>query len=361
FAERLAQAPRHRIQQLVAEREAARLVDRLEMVDGDEQHADRSLLALRAHQRGPAQLLEPEPVRQVGDRVVVGEDGGLAQPADHHLAQLEREPGLRVHELQQLVAADLDDLAIARRHDRGTAHVRLVVEQRHLADDAALDHGLEHEVADLDAQLSRAHHVHRRGRVAHLEQHVARGNLLSRGDVCQHRQEFPLLHSAPCPRGSCGTPVGILRSYRQSQLSFSAMTEPSPIDLRSDTVTRPTDAMRAAIAAAPVGDDQYGEGPTVNRLQQHVAGLFGKEASIWLPSGTMANQVALRVLTRPGDDVIVSRESHAVWTDTGGSAANAGVQFTEIGSRGVFTAEEFTAAVKPRGHVIYPPTTLVEI
>jgi len=139
------------------------------------------------------------------------------------------------------------------------------------------------------------------------------------------------------------------------------MTEPSPIDLRSDTVTRPTDAMRAAIAAAPVGDDQYGEDPTVNRLQQHVAGLFGKEASIWLPSGTMANQVALRVLTRPGDDVIVSRESHAVWHETGGSAANAGVQFTEIGSRGVFTAEEFTAAVKPRGHVIYPPTTLVEI
>jgi threonine aldolase len=139
------------------------------------------------------------------------------------------------------------------------------------------------------------------------------------------------------------------------------MSESSPIDLRSDTVTRPTDAMRAAIAAAPVGDDQYGEDPTVNRLQQHVAQLFGKEASIWLPSGTMANQVALRTLTRPGDDVIVSRESHAVWHETGGSAANAGVQFTEVGSRGVFTADEFTAAVKPRGHVIYPPTSLVEI
>jgi threonine aldolase len=139
------------------------------------------------------------------------------------------------------------------------------------------------------------------------------------------------------------------------------MSESSPIDLRSDTVTRPTDAMRAAIAAAPVGDDQYGEDPTVNRLQQHVAQLFGKEASIFLPSGTMANQVALRVLTRPGDDVIVSRESHAVWHETGGSAANAGVQFTEVGRRGVFTADEFTAAIKPRGHVIYPPTALVEI
>jgi len=75
----------------------------------------------------------------------------------------------------------------------------------------------------------------------------------------------------------------------------------------------------------------------------------------------MADQVALRVLTRPGDDVIVSRESHAVWHETGGSAANAGVQFTEIGARGVFTAEEFLAARKPRGHIIYPPTTLVEV
>ena len=135
----------------------------------------------------------------------------------------------------------------------------------------------------------------------------------------------------------------------------------SPVDLRSDTVTRPTPEMRAAMAAAPVGDDQYGEDPTTNRLQEQVAGLLGKEAALWLPSGTMANQVALRVLTRPGDDVIVSRESHAVWHETGGSAANAGVQLTEIGARGVFNVEEFVAAVKPRDHGIYPPTTLVEI
>ena len=119
--------------------------------------------------------------------------------------------------------------------------------------------------------------------------------------------------------------------------------------------------MRKAIAAAPVGDDQYGEDPTVNLLQERVAALLGKESSLFLPSGTMANQVALRVLTRPGDDVIVSPESHAVWHETGGSAANAGVQFTTVGNRGVFTAEEFAAACKPRGHVIYPPTTLVEI
>ena len=139
------------------------------------------------------------------------------------------------------------------------------------------------------------------------------------------------------------------------------MDESAPIDLRSDTVTRPTAAMRAAIAAAPVGDDQYGEDPTSNELQSRVAKLLGKEAALWLPSGTMANQVALRVLTRPGDDVVVSRESHAVWHETGAAAANAGVQFTEIGVRGAFSADEFAAACKPRGHVIYPPTTLVEI
>ena len=133
------------------------------------------------------------------------------------------------------------------------------------------------------------------------------------------------------------------------------------IDLRSDTVTRPTDGMRAAMAAASVGDDQFGEDPAINELQSRVAALLGKEASLWLPSGTMANQVALRVLTRPGDDVIVSRESHAVWHETGGGAANAGVQFTEIGNGGRFTADEFVAAIKPRDHMLYPPTTLVQV
>ena len=107
-----------------------------------------------------------------------------------------------------------------------------------------------------------------------------------------------------------------------------------PIDLRSDTVTKPSPEMRAAIAAAPVGDDQYGEDPTVNALQDRLAAIVGKEAALFVPSGTMANQVALRVLTNPGDDVIVSRESHAVWHEAGGSAANAGVQFTEVGAGG---------------------------
>jgi threonine aldolase len=139
------------------------------------------------------------------------------------------------------------------------------------------------------------------------------------------------------------------------------VSAPTPIDLRSDTVTRPTTAMRAAMTSAAVGDDQYGEDPTVNELQARVARLLGKEAALWVPTGTMANQVALRALTRPGDDVVVSRESHTVWHETGASAANAGVQFTEVGTGGLFTAADFLAVVKPRGHILYPPTTLVEI
>ena len=119
--------------------------------------------------------------------------------------------------------------------------------------------------------------------------------------------------------------------------------------------------MRAAMAAAPVGDDQFGEDPTTNELQARVAALLGKESALWMPSGTMTNQVALLVLTRPGDDVIVGRGTHAVWSEAGASAANAGVQFTEVGSGGSFTAEEFAAALKPRGHLILPATTLVEI
>ncbi len=139
------------------------------------------------------------------------------------------------------------------------------------------------------------------------------------------------------------------------------MSAPSAVDLRSDTVTRPTAAMRAAMANAAVGDDQYGEDPTVNELQARVADLLGKEAALWVPTGTMANQVALRALTRPGDDVVVGRESHTVWHETGASAANAGVQFTEVGTGGLFTADDFLAVVKPRSHLLYPPTTLVEI
>lgn len=133
------------------------------------------------------------------------------------------------------------------------------------------------------------------------------------------------------------------------------------IDLRSDTVTRPSADMRRAMADAEVGDDQYGEDPSVNRLQAQVAELLGKEAALFLPSGTMANQVAIRALTHPGDDVIVPWEAHVVLHETGAAAANSGVQFTPVGTSGAFGITEFEAACKPRGHMIHPPTTLVVI
>ena len=134
-----------------------------------------------------------------------------------------------------------------------------------------------------------------------------------------------------------------------------------PIDLRSDTVTLPSLAMRQAMAAAPVGDDQYGEDPSINRLQERIAEILGKEAALFVPSGTMANQIALKVLTRPGDDVIVGDEAHIVWHEQGAAAANSGVQFTVVGRGGLFTAADFQAAYKPPGHIIFPPTTMVTV
>ena len=136
---------------------------------------------------------------------------------------------------------------------------------------------------------------------------------------------------------------------------------PDRIDLRSDTVTLPSPPMRRAMADAEVGDDQYGEDPSVNRLQDEVAALLGTESALFLPSGTMANQVALRTLTRPGDDVLVPPGAHVVLHETGAAAANAGVQFSVIGSGGTYDADAMRAAIKPAGHVVYPPTTLLVV
>ncbi len=133
------------------------------------------------------------------------------------------------------------------------------------------------------------------------------------------------------------------------------------IDLRSDTVTLPSPGMRAAMAEAEVGDDQYGEDPSVNRLQERVAQLLGKEAALFLPSGTMANQVAIKLFTRPGDDVIVPADAHIVFNETGAANANSGVGFTSVGAAGTFMVQEFEAAIKPRDHMLYPPTTMVVI
>jgi threonine aldolase len=138
------------------------------------------------------------------------------------------------------------------------------------------------------------------------------------------------------------------------------MTRVAVIDFRSDTVTRPSRAMREAMASAEVGDDVYGEDPTVCALEEEVAALLGKEAALFVPSGTMSNQIALLVQTRPGDEVILGRSAHMAWYESGAGAALAGVQFASVGESGLFTAEEMLAAVKPERDY-HPRTRLVAL
>jgi threonine aldolase len=132
------------------------------------------------------------------------------------------------------------------------------------------------------------------------------------------------------------------------------------IDLRSDTVTRPTPAMREAMARAEVGDDVYGEDPSVNRLQERVAALLGKPAALLFPSGTMANQASLRLHTRPGDVVIASRDAHILRAEGGAASALSGLQIRTIGRDGTFTAADVRAALHPND-VHVAPTTLLAV
>ena len=102
------------------------------------------------------------------------------------------------------------------------------------------------------------------------------------------------------------------------------------VDLRSDTVTQPTPAMRRAMAEAVVGDDDYGEDPTVRALEEAFAARLGKPAAVFVPSGTMANQIAIRVLTTAGAAVVAGRRQHVVSYEHGAAARNAGVQFLAV-------------------------------
>jgi threonine aldolase len=130
------------------------------------------------------------------------------------------------------------------------------------------------------------------------------------------------------------------------------------VDLRSDTVTRPTAGMREAMLRAPVGDDVFGEDPTVNALEQRVAALLGKQAALFASSGTMANQLAIACSTRPGDEVVVGEGAHVAFYEVGAAAALSGVQFAIAGAGGFFDAGELDAACKPQAYY-YPRTSLV--
>lgn len=120
------------------------------------------------------------------------------------------------------------------------------------------------------------------------------------------------------------------------------------IDLVSDTVTQPTPAMRMAMAEAEVGDSQRGEDPTVNRLQDAVAELLDKDGALFLPSATMANQIAYKVFTRPGDEIIMDYKSHPILFEAGACAFLSGVMIHPIhGDRGVFGEDEVSKAIRP--------------
>ncbi len=133
------------------------------------------------------------------------------------------------------------------------------------------------------------------------------------------------------------------------------------IDFRSDTVTRPTPGMLHAMYNAPLGDDVFGEDPTVNRLEQFAAQLFDKEAALFCPSGTMTNQIAIKCHTQPGDEVICDHLSHIYQYEGGGIAFNSGCSVRLLeGNRGRVTADQVLAAINP-DDIHKPVTTLVSL
>ncbi len=128
------------------------------------------------------------------------------------------------------------------------------------------------------------------------------------------------------------------------------------MDFRSDTVTRPTPAMRQAIAEAEVGDDVFGEDPTTERLEARVAEFLGKEAALFVPSGVMGNQLAIKVHTRPGDEVVVAERSHIYHYEAGAPSVLSGVQLRPVGdARGFVTGDDVAAVV--RGRYDWEPRT----
>ena len=132
------------------------------------------------------------------------------------------------------------------------------------------------------------------------------------------------------------------------------------IDLRSDTLTQPTAAMRRAIAEAVVGDEQKREDPTVTALEEWAAALLGQEEAVFVPTATMANQIALRVLTEPGDEVVAEATAHVFLYELGGPAVHSGLAMKALPSEhGILSAEQVREAVNPAGDLHSPPTRLL--
>jgi len=133
------------------------------------------------------------------------------------------------------------------------------------------------------------------------------------------------------------------------------------IDLRSDTVTKPTNEMLEAMMRAEVGDDVFKEDPTINALEERVASMFGKEAALFFPSGSMANQVALKLHTKPSEQVICDKYAHIYNYEAGGASFHSGVSCNLVGGhRGMFTADQVEAAINPDAYY-YAKTSLVAI
>ena len=134
------------------------------------------------------------------------------------------------------------------------------------------------------------------------------------------------------------------------------------IDLRSDTVTKPSEAMRKAMYEAEVGDDVFKEDPTINKLEEYTADLLGKEAALFVSSGVMGNQISLNVLTNPGDEVICERDAHIFNYESGSPAALSGIQLHPIiGVRGVITAEQVEPLIRPSSAYYMPRTKVIAL
>src|SRR5687768_9075031 len=167
----------------------------------------------------------------------------------------------------------------------------------------------------------------------------------------------PMRRTASCTRSACtriaatrssaATPVGT-PADRVSSGTAPSLEVVTLVDLRSDTLTHPTDAMRAAMAAAEVGDDVYGEDPAVNRLEEQVAGLFGHEAAVFVPSGTMGNQICLRLVVPSGEELVCDADAHVVTYEHGGAAQHGGIQSRTLPG-GLLDPGQVEAFLRPAG------------